>query len=131
MKHIQESIIGRKGTPLPDWRTGDLVYMNINGPNAPGNRNYVWVFLDNFEAKRRIDEFDSNHRLQGHIREGKSVFVQRGPGAKSIWGDYIYVGQDSEKFLSNYAHELIRMDRLRLDPKKTILENLEENNYGL
>lgn len=129
MKHIQESIIGRKGTPLPDWHTGDLVYMNINGPNRPGNRNYVWLYLDKYEAKRRINEFESNSFLQKKIQEGKSVFIQ--PGAGAIRCDYEYVGQDSEKFLSNYAQELIRMDRLNLDPKKTILENLEENNYGL
>lgn len=127
MKHIQESIIGRKGAPLQDWHTGDLVYMNVNGPNRPGCRDYVWIFLDKFEAKRRMDEFDSNHYLQGHILAGKSVFVKPG-GFKS---DYEYVGQTSEKFLSNFVHELIRMDRLSLDPKKTILENLEENNYGL
>lgn len=129
MKHIQESIIGRKGTPLPDWHTGDLAYMNINGPNIPGNRNYVWLYLDKYEAKRRINEFESNSFLQKKIQEGKSVFVQ--PGAGAISCDYKYVGQDSEKFLSNFAQELIRMDPLNLDPKKTILENLEENNYGL
>ena len=129
MKHINESIIGKKGTSPRDWHTGDLVYMNINGPNIPGNRNYVWLYLDKYEAKRRIDEFESNLFLQKTIQKGKPVFVQ--PGAGVIWCDYKYVGQDSEKFLSNFAQELVRMDRLNLDPKKTILENLEENNYGL
>jgi len=127
MKHINESIIGRKGTPLQDWHTGDLVYMNINGPNIPGNYNYVWLYLDKYEAKRRMDEFESNAHLQKKIQEGKSVFIQ--PGA--IRSNYKYVGQASEKFLSNFAQELIRMGRLKLDPKKTIQENLEENNYGL
>ena len=129
MRSLQESIIGRKGMSLPDWHTGDLIYININGPTIPGNRNYVWIFLDKFEAKRRMDEFRSNDFLQKKIREGKSVFVQPGAGATRY--DCIYVGQDSEKFLSYYAHELTRMGGLSLDPKKTILENLEENNYGL
>lgn len=130
MKHIQESIIGRKGMSPSDWHTGDLAYMNVNGPNRPGNINYVWVYLDKFEAKKRIDEFETNKKLQGYILAGKSVFVQ--PGAVgSIRCDYEYVGQNSEKFLFKFAQELIRMDRLNLDPKKTILENLEENNYGL
>jgi len=124
MKHIIESIIGRKGSPLQAWHTGDLVYMNINGPNIPGHRGYVWVYLDKFEAKRRINEFESNTHLHRNIQDGKSVFVQ--PGI-----NYEYFGQDSKTFLYYYAHELIRMDRLNLDPKKTILENLEENNYGL
>lgn len=127
MKHIQESIIGRKGVPLPTWHTGDLVYMNINGPNIPGNRDYVWVYLDKFEARRRINEFESNISLQKKIQAGNSVFVQ--PSTTSLV--YKYFGQESEKFLSNFAHELTRMDRLNLNPKKTILENLEENNYGL
>jgi len=137
MKHIQESIIGSKGTPLQDWHTGDLVYMNINGPNRPGHLEYVWVYLDKFEAKRRINEFETNNKLRGYILSGKSVFVQPSNTAiqnahgRSVRCDYEYVGQDSEKFLSNFAQELIRMDRLNLDPKKTILENLEENNYGL
>lgn len=130
MRTLSESIIGRKGDHPQDWYTGDLVYININGPSVPGHRDYVWIFLDKFEAKRRMDEFESNSLLQRKIQEGKSVFVKPGTfrGGKR---DYEYVGQDSEKFLSNYEYELIRMDRLSLDPKKSILENLEENNYGL
>ena len=127
MKHINESIIGRKGTPIQTWHTGDLAYVNINGPNRPGNIDYVWVYLDKFEARRRINEFESNISLQKKILAGNSVFVQPG-GTRSV---YKYVGQESEKFLSNYAQKLTKLDRLRLDPKKTILENLEENNYGL
>ena len=125
MKHIQESIIGRKGIPLQAWHTGDLAYMNINGPNIPGNSDYVWVYLYNHDAKKRINEFESNKKLQEYIYRGMDVFV------KPTTSDFIYVGQPAEKFLSNYAHELTRMDRLNLNPKKTIQENLEENNYGL
>jgi len=142
MKHLNEGLIKQRGVTrfsLKEPQTG-YVFIANSGVMLCSPKEYVWVFLKNQDAKKRMDqgEFDDNPGLCRYIRNGKDVLVAA--DLNNVWGYYgveypgkniIFVDGDKVVKISEKRVVADFFPPKNLSEKQTIKDWLEDNDFFL